>query len=170
MKSKLLIAIAALVVSTSASAGELDGSQYICKVWQGWGHPTMQIVWSPSFRDGRVNLSTIMPPRPGKEPELQVFTGEPGSEYSVAGDVVSFAYYFFNRKTLQIGQENKSPHSESYGEISWFMPCKEMASLDSANAAMEEELAEAKINATCRKEPTEQEEILCHQRLMPKEG
>ena len=100
MKLKLLTAVAALVASAAASAGELDGKGYICKV--GSGVQTM--IWSPWFQDGQVFVSAIMPPVRGEEPELQVQTV--GSEYSAVGDLVSWGRptgitYYFDPKTCR---------------------------------------------------------------------
>jgi len=155
MKLKLITAVAALVASAFASAGELDGKGYICEA----GYGSQKHVWSPWFRDGHVFVSAINPPARGEEPVLQVATV--GWEYSAVGELVSFDRYFLNRKTLRIGQENRSPHSASYGDISWSHQCEEAASLDSFRATMEREFARKKIANTCRKEPTEKLAILC---------
>ena len=134
MKLKLITAVAALVASAFASAGELDGSTLICR------DGTRNTVGT-EFRDGHA-IAWWMPK--GSIPLKQYYQGE----YSVSTDQVRWppsddyrkSDVILDRETLRLGGENQVDNSMGpKGTMIWNMQCEWVESLDILKATVEAE-------------------------------
>ena len=133
-----LIAIAALVASVSASAGELDGSTLICRM----GTPAsigMENTSGTEFRDGRA-IGWWMPR--GSVPIKQFDVGE----YSVSTDQVRWppgdglSDVILDRETLLLGEEStRDSQWGPKGTMIWTMQCEWVESLDILKRTVEHE-------------------------------
>ena len=133
---KLWIAIAALVASVSASAGELDGSNLICRMGAANTSGT-------EFRDGHVIAWWIDPN--GSERELKPYDG---GEYSISTDQIRWppldewgrGDVIVDRETLRLGGENQRDNSMGpKGTLIWIAQCEWVESLDILKATVEAE-------------------------------
>lgn len=136
MKLKPFAAVAALVASGSASAGELDGSHLICRM--GTANTT-----GTEFKDGRVIAWWIDPN--GSERELKQYDG---GEYSVSSDQIrwpplddwSKSDVIVDREALRLGGENQVDNSMGpKGTMIWDSQCEWVESLDILKATVEAE-------------------------------
>ena len=131
MKSKLLIAIAALVASVSISAGELDGKALICED-DATPNPSKSGF---AFREGKVFYSLL---QRGDNYEVVINEWELADSYQTDIDKITWrqstdSVTTLDRKTLKIDFE--------WGEMSQAWECEIAASMEAYEQALEESRA-----------------------------